>query len=125
MTGFDETAGDVADKTQMQCGHPIDGAAVGQHGQQVKCRSTEFEIRFTLPDGRPGVQSVCPVCRAQDDLRLYRTAPRATHPGHPDLCACACGHFRFRLYDDGNAIETRCAACGVPEELGTSRSRGV
>lgn len=123
--GLDPQEGDAAEKSQMVCGTAIDGAAVGQPGEVVKCRSTDFEIRFMGADGRPGVMSVCPVCRAQDDLRLYRTTQRGTHPQHPHLCLCGCGSFRFRLYDTGNAIETRCANCGTPEELGTARSLGV
>ena len=117
-----------ADKLQLACGHLIDGAGVGQPGQQVKCRNTEFEIVLT----GASAASICPVCRARDDLRLYRTQQRlinATHPVHaqldPHALVCPCDHFRFRLYDDGNTVETRCAQCGLPEELGTARSLGV
>lgn len=107
-----------ATKEQWWCGQPLDGRAVGRPGEQVACRATDFDLWIRGAQVMHG----CPTCGAHSALALRRTAQRRQGP-HGQLQCAHCGHGRFRLYDDGNEIETRCAQCGAPEPLGVAAHR--
>jgi hypothetical protein len=115
---FDHPQDGVAEKQQLWCGRPIDGTAVGQPGQQVKCRSQQF---FVYPRGAE-VMTHCCGCGGQEDAGLRRTAERQVAPSGAIACE-RCGGAAFMLYDDGNEVQTKCAnaQCGVFAPLGVAK----
>lgn len=121
----------------MVCGQPIDGAAVGRPGQQLECKNQLFELIHPGgkgPKGEVAITTVCPTCRARDPLPVFLTTmsgePWLTAGQIPQMAAqvaqgwpsglliCACGHYRFALFDDGNEIFTACEKCKNRKQLG-------
>lgn len=115
---FDHPQDGVAEKQQLWCGRAIDGASVGQPGQQVKCRGQHF---FVYPRGT-GIWTQCCTCGGQEDAGLRRNAERQVAGSGAVACE-RCGGAPFALYDDGNEVQTKCAnpQCGVFVPLGVAQ----
>jgi len=108
----------AVEKVQLWCGRTIDGAAVGQPGQQTQCRSQNFLV---YPQGAD-VQTQCGGCGGREDARLRRTAQR--HMGANGAIACErCGNAWFALYEEGGEVQTKCLndRCGYFLPLGVGK----
>lgn len=123
----------------LVCGLPIDGAAVGQPGQQVECRSQVFWVR----QNTNGLGTQCTGCKQQDtmpgvmpvsfggDGKFTEASRRQDLTGNVGERLCGevsrgqpCAENRFNLAERGGEIIATCVTCGFPASLGMRAALG-